>query len=624
MQNSDQSQHFDRLIQALNAELKHEREQLEWSVKNIPPAIRAKQGLAWYPLRIIETGYGIGDYPYVIVERTQNLNTEHQLNGGKPATVFSEDKDAPDAVNGVIQWVEGNRLQVMFFFDEVPDVFDYSRIGIQPLVDEKSYRDMEAILVKVRDARHNRLAELRFRSFEASSISPLNDADIVVSSHLNESQKEAVFKMLSTDDFSLLHGPPGTGKTTTLVETARQLSHRKYKLLLCAPSNAATDWLVVKCAEVGLNPLRIGNVSRIKEKVLKYSIEGKMEVHEEYKNIKTYKKKAAEFRQMASKYKRSFGPSEREQRKLLKQEARNLSKEASLLEEHIIHQLIKDADVIVCTLTGVNNKYIELLRFDYVLIDEAAQAIEPACWLAISKAEKVIIAGDPYQLPPTVKSPQATSLKLNQTLMERMISDSERVSLLTIQYRMNAEIMGFSNEWFYQNKLVAHEDNEHHAFNQVPALRFVDTAGCGFNEEINEETQSYFNREEANLVRKIVQYLDATVLEEKSIGVIAPYKQQVVYLTDYLSGEKVEVQTIDSFQGQERDIIIISLTRSNESGEIGFLKEYRRLNVAMTRARKSLWIIGDSATLATDAFYNQLMDYCEKHQAYQSAWEWSS
>jgi superfamily I DNA and/or RNA helicase len=615
--------HFNRLIDALNAELKFEREQYEWLMHNTAPALRAKQGVAWFPLRVIETGFGLGDYPFVVFERTQNKGLDHQLSGGKPAMLFSDEKNAPLPMNGALQWVDGDRLQMMFFIDDHPELLDYSRLGVQMQVDESSYKDMKETLARTRDAKNNRTAFLRDCSFDVKS-NRKTETFIFENPTLNPSQNQAVKAIVQAEDFHILHGPPGTGKTTTLVAAAQVLIEQGNKLMLCAPSNAATDWLLEKCIQQKIKAIRIGNISRMNEQAASHSVEGKMEVHPEYKDIKYYKKKAAEFRQLASKYKRNLGYNEREQRRLLYQEARNFSKEASSLEEHILNQLINDADAVICTLNGANNRLLYKREFDVVMIDEAAQALEPSCWIPIQKAKKVILAGDPFQLPPTVKSPEGLKLKLNQTLMERMMVNCDIVSLLKVQYRMNKSIMGFSNLWFYNNQLEAHEDNAHHGFDGLPEIMFVDTAGCGFQETMNEESRSFFNEGETQLVQKILNHIATQTQELISIGIIAPYKQQVNYLKEHIQNENqtVKIQTIDSFQGQEQDVIIISLTRSNEEQEIGFLKEYRRMNVAMTRARKSLWLIGDSATLANDTFYNQLIDYAEKNQAYQSAWEW--
>ena len=623
MQTEQVENHFNRLIDALNAELKFEREQFDWLMHNTAPAIRARKGVAWFPLRIVETGYGLGDYPFVVFERTQNKGEDHQLNGGKPAMLFSDEKNAPLPMNGALQWVDGDRLQMMFFVDDHPELLDYSRLGVQMQVDESSYKDMKETLAKTRDAKNNHVAFLRDSSFNLQA-NRKTEAFVYINQTLNQSQNEAVKAIVQAEDFHILHGPPGTGKTTTLVAAAQALIEQGHKLMLCAPSNAATDWLLEKCIQQNIKAIRIGNISRMNEQAASHSVEGKLEIHPEYKDIKYYKKKAAEFRQLASKYKRNLGYNEREQRRLLYQEARNFSKEAASLEEHILNQLIEDADAVICTLNGANNRLLYKREFDVVMIDEAAQAMEPACWIPIQKGKKVILAGDPFQLPPTVKSPEGLKLRLNQTLMERMMENQHRVSLLNIQYRMNKSIMGFSNLWFYKNQLQAHEDNAHHALQDLPEMMFVDTAGCGFQETINEENKSFFNEGECQLVQKILTDAISKTTDDASIGIIAPYKQQVNYLKEHIQFDerKVKIQTIDSFQGQEQDVIIISLTRSNDEQEIGFLKEYRRMNVAMTRARKSLWLIGDSATLANDAFYNQLIDYAEKQQAYQSAWEW--
>jgi len=350
----------------------------------------------------------------------------------------------------------------------------------------------------------------------------------------------------------------------------------------------------------------------------------------EAKEIKRMKREADDLRKEAGKFKRNFGPDERQRRKDLYNEARQVRMQIKIIESYLVEKILSEADVVCSTLVGANNSYIENRRFDVVVVDEAAQALEPATWIPIIKAnEKVILAGDPFQLPPTVKSYAAARKGLEKTLIEQSIERFEKVSLLKTQYRMNETIMGFSNAYFYDNQLEAdYSVKSHTLFEGDLPLEFIDTAGCGFEEKVNPKTKSTYNPEEYKILWRHLDNLIPTLDKKKppTIGIISPYKQQALYLRaeikDYFDFVElpINVNTIDSFQGQERDIIYISLVRSNEKGIIGFLKDYRRMNVAMTRARKKLVIIGDSATLGNDGFYRSFFDYCDKVGAYQSAW----
>lgn len=339
---------------------------------------------------------------------------------------------------------------------------------------------------------------------------------------------------------------------------------------------------------------------------------------------------------MGGKYKRSFGREEAEQRKLIMQEAKNLNKEARELENYLVDKVMENAQVVACTLIGSTSDYLRDRKFKTVVIDEAGQGIEPALWVPILKAEKVILAGDPFQLPPTVKSREAEKLGLTTTLLEKVIKRHKRIDLLRTQYRMNELIMNFSNKKFYGNQLEAFEGVKHHKLEgSEQVVEFIDTAGCGFEEQPGQSSDSLCNPGEIDIIKK---HLEMMPDGDYSIGIISPYRAQVELLSDEFPSHiskhddrhikrpehkyaDITVNTVDSFQGQERDVIYISLVRSNETGEIGFLKDYRRMNVAMTRARKKLVIIGDSATLGNDKFYADLLEYCDSIQAYKTAWE---
>ena len=616
---------LEQLQELLQIEKKAEQEQFNALLKKQSPSFRRQQGMTWYPLLVRETGFGLGDYPFAVLERTAHTDIGHHFHGGKTVRLWSGNDEDDRGVQGVINYVSKDRMKVIFFANDFPDVLDQGKLGVDLLFDENSYREMEKALKLVKDARNCRLADLRdsllgYREaeMEAEEMTPVPT--------LNTVQNRALQQIVDAVDCSLVHGPPGTGKTSTLTQAVKKLVNRNEKVLVCAPSNAATDLLTERLAEEGLRVIRVGHISRIDQGLYPLTLEGALQGHTEYKTIKDLKKRSAEFKSLGRKYKRHFGKAEREQRKYLLQEARSLSDDAVRLENQLVGQLVDRAQVISATLVGSANRYIEHLQFDTVVIDEAAQALEPATWVPICRSHKVMLAGDPFQLPPTVKTPAAERQGLNRTLIEKGMERQLPATMLEVQYRMHQTIMGFSNDWFYQSKLVADDAvKDHQLANDEPPLAFVDTAGTGFEEETDPESLSTFNEGEAGLLQK---HLDALVenhgLEPHQLGVITPYKAQAIRMREQMhpTHPDLAINTVDAFQGQERDVIYLSLVRSNEEGKLGFLTDYRRMNVAMTRARKKLVVMGDSATLGKDAFYAKFLEYCEQHNAYFSAWEW--
>ncbi|MEN9640588.1 MAG: hypothetical protein RLZZ262_2457, partial [Bacteroidota bacterium] len=581
----------------------------------------------WFPLRIVESGYGMGDYPFVVVERHE-VDTPHQFQGGSPAQLFSlaEGNDS-ETIQGTVVFADNARMKLSFTVDELPDWVDDGKIGVNLLFDSKTYDEMFKALNVLINVERGRLKQLRDIVLGYQKAQFRNETIAPVST-LNESQNEALCQMVNAEDIALVHGPPGTGKTTTLVAGINNLVGSGQKILVCAPSNAATDHLAASLHRYGLRVVRIGNLSKIDEENESLTIESKIQQEKDFKQIREIKRRGIELRRMASKYKRNFGKAEADQRKLILHEARQLSKEARELEDYLVNKVLDHAQVIATTLIGSASGYLQDMRFDAVVIDEAGQGIEAAAWVPMLKAEKVIMAGDPFQLPPTVKSQEAARLGLTKTLLEKAIERHERISLLKVQYRMHQDIMAYSNLKFYNNALVAHPNNQYRALDdQELVVEFVDTAGCGYEEEAGDQGESLQNREEAALVERHFDALRNRYTSAVSVGFLSPYRAQVKVLQDLLKSKQddateVTINTIDSFQGQERDIIYISLVRSNTRNEIGFLKDYRRMNVAMTRARKKLVLIGDSATLGSDSFYSGLLELLEQQGGYRTAWEY--
>jgi superfamily I DNA and/or RNA helicase len=656
----EQRDHFQHLNDLLRIEKEEDLKQFMTLVRQQPLSERVEQGFAWFPLQVVQTGFALGEKAFVVVERTSRLNQPHQLRAGQTVNFFTrtEHVDQPEK-QGIVNYVEKNRMKIVLHSRDVPDWINLGNLGVEQLFDERSYAEMELALKQAAAAKGDRTAELRDillgrRQPLFEPAQPLDDESTGWLQSLNPSQKQAATNILAARDVAVVHGPPGTGKTTTLVAAIRLLCRREHQVLVSAPSNTAADLLTERLADAGLNVVRVGNISRVDEHVMAHTLDAILARHPESKNIKKVRIEAAECRRQANRYKRSFGYEERRERDHLKQQARELDAWATTLEQRLTEEVLDGAQAITCTLVGANHPVLQRRRFRTCVIDEAAQALEPATWIPILKSSKVVLAGDPFQLPPTVKSQEAARGGLNRTLIERCLDlFPHSVDLLNVQYRMHRAIMGFSNAYFYQGALQAHGDVRERRLlvleegGEVAVffdpVVFIDTAGTGFEEKTKTgkgHHGSRYNPDEALLVREhLLKLLEKFAPEQRpSIGILSPYREQVNVLEDILRDDPelapllaagknqtpgaITVQTIDGFQGQERDVIYLSLVRSNAKNDIGFLSDYRRMNVAMTRARMLLVVMGDSATIGNNAFYQEFLDYVSEHGLYQSAWEY--
>lgn len=619
----DHKTYFSNLLDALNFEREDEmiRNQDYLASKSITE--RVKDGYSWYPVKITNASYGLGDTPFIEIERSEKESFKHQFSAGSTIQVFNQQGNKVDIIcKGQIQYVQENKMKIFLNKTDHPDELDFGKIGIDLLVDEASYLEMTRTLKGLHQSNLEDLPPT-YSILHGQSVNEYSDYKLK-ETLLNEAQNSAVLDIINSDSLSIIYGPPGTGKSTTIIEAIKQLKPiEQYKkpILVCAPSNAAVDHLVKQANKKELAVVRIGNISRINDSVYDYTLEELVKKHDDYKYVKKIKKNAGGLRKTALQYKRKFGHTERQQRKSVLIQAKEMMKDANLMEDSIIDDIIDKADIICTTLVGSNHRYIKNRKFNICIIDEAGQSLEPACWIPISKSLKVILAGDPKQLPPTVKSRKAENIGLKHTLFEKLIEETGIASFLDTQYRMNELIMGFSNEHFYERQLIAHESNKMHSIDDIP-IEFIDTAGCGFDEQQDKDSKSLFNKEEIKILSSHLEQLPPNKALE--VGIISPYRAQVHKLQDrnWNKDLNIRIDTIDAFQGQEADIIYISLVRSNENNEIGFLKDYRRMNVAMTRAKKKLVLIGDSATLGKDVFYKDLLDYFELNDAYKSAWEY--
>jgi superfamily I DNA and/or RNA helicase len=621
------------LSELLQMEKEADLEQFKEKIQRLPLSERKANGYAWYPVQVIKSGYTYGERAVVTVERDVPEDEAHQFRAGKVVNFFTNQPAVKHREKtGVVNFVNKNRMQIILNSKDLPDWIGLGQIGVDLLFDERTYLEMEKALKKVQEEKKGRLAELRniLLGVQPPRYAPVNQP--IAIPQLNDSQNAAINHILSAQDVAVVHGPPGTGKTTTLVEAVAQLTQQEATVLVTAPSNTAVDLLTERLAEKGLVVTRIGNISRVDEAVIRQTLDLKLADHPESKNIKKVKIQAAEARRNARKYKRRFGPEERMERNQLYQEARELSAWARQLEDRLIDQILDGSQVITATLVGCAHELLNKRKFRTVVIDEAAQALEPASWIPILKASRVVLAGDPFQLPPTVKSNKAQREGFAVTLIEKLLQRLPQVQLLNTQYRMNDAIMGFSNQQFYDGALQAAESVRDHRLSEGDEAEvvFIDTAGCGFEEKVHERYRSRYNPEEFLILREHLYLLKAAYegQELPQTAIISPYREQVVHIEQMveedtmLNGLPITINTIDGFQGQERDVVYISLVRSNGKGEIGFLKDYRRMNVAMTRARKQLIVVGDSATVAQDDFYADFLTYCENEGAYQTAWEY--
>ena len=585
---------------------------------------KVKRGDAWYPLKMGQRYYNSLNQLVVEVFRQGDEEIEHNFEFGRPVCFFSitgADKVKYFNFTATVSYVDGDRMVVAVPDNgQLIDVQGAENVGIQLFFDETSYKMMFEALDRVIRAK-GRLGYLRdlfySRSQEAETFSfaPMHFP------YLNKTQEEAVNKVLWAKDVAVVHGPPGTGKTTTLVEAIYETLRRENQVLVCAQSNMAVDWISEKLVDRGVNVLRIGNPTRVNDKMLSFTYERRFEAHPDYELLWAIRKAIRDLRAHRKRGDEKYH-----------QKLERLKERATELEVRINAQLFGEARVIASTLVGSANRLLEGQKFGTLFIDEAAQALEAACWIPIRRVSRVIFAGDHCQLPPTIKSYAALKAGLDKTLMERIVENKpEVVTLLKMQYRMNEEIMRFSSDWFYGNQVESAPEVKYRSILDLDIpMTWVDTSqfaveGLQFTEEFVGESFGRINKAEAELTLLVLeQYFQKIgkqrILDERlDVGIISPYRAQVQYLRRLLKKREffkpyrslISVNTVDGFQGQERDIILISLVRANDEGQIGFLRDLRRMNVAITRARMKLIILGDASTMTRHPFYKRLYDYIE-------------
>ena len=628
---------------------------------------KVKRGDAWFPLRVGKSFYNSLNQTAIEVFRTSDQDIEHNFEFGRPVMFFMVKKMGKNenqgrkvqsikyfSFTGTVSYVDGDRM-VITVPDSAP-LLDLQQstepIGVQLSFDETSYKLMFEALDRVMKAKNNRLAYLRdlFYSHQKAgrfSFEPMKFP------WLNPTQERAVNEVLWAKDVAIVHGPPGTGKTTTLVEAINETLMRESQVLVCAQSNMAVDWISEKLVDRGVNVLRIGNPTRVNDKMLGFTYERRFESHPDYPQLWAIRKAIRELRKNRKKGSENYH-----------QKMDRLKSRAAEIEIRINSELFGEARVIACTLVGSAHRLLEGMKFGTLFIDEAAQALEAACWIPMRRASRVILAGDHCQLPPTVKSIAALRAGLGKTLMERIAENKpEVVTLLKIQYRMNDEIMRFSSDWFYGGKVesapqikyrsvldydhpitwidTSNEENqitiegedapEDSASTSSSVSAANQNSDLNFKEQFVGESFGRINKAEAELtLLTLAEYFtkigkQRVLSESIDVGIISPYRAQVQYLKKLIKKYEffkpyrrlISVNTVDGFQGQERDVILISLVRSNDEGQIGFLKDLRRMNVAMTRARMKLIILGNKDTMTKHPFYKKLWEYVKAINNYE-------
>ena len=625
----------------LQLEYQTEKEAFRKQTEEMGLQRKVKRGDAWFPLKMGKSYYNsLNQLVVEVFRQGEDDEIEHNFEFGRPVAFFTSSACTTSPTSptsqtsstrikyfpftGTVSYVDGDRMVVAVPDNgQLIDVQGAEQVGIQLFFDETSYKTMFDALDRVIRAK-GRLGYLRDLFYsrqkaETFSFAPLHFP------YLNRTQEEAVNKVLWAKDVAVVHGPPGTGKTTTLVEAIYETLRRENQVLVCAQSNMAVDWISEKLVDRGVNVLRIGNPTRVNDKMLSFTYERRFEDHPDYAQLWAIRKAIRELRAH-----RKRGDDKYHQK------LERLKERATEREIRINAQLFGEARVIACTLVGSAHRLLERQKFGTLFIDEAAQALEAACWIPLRKVSRVVLAGDHCQLPPTVKSIAALKGGLGKTLMERIVENKpEVVTLLKMQYRMNEEIMRFSSSWFYGNQVESAPEVKYRSILDfdIP-MTWIDTSQFEIPEESNLTFKEQFvgesfgriNKAEAELTLLTLEtYFNKIgkqrILDERlDVGIISPYRAQVQYLRRQIKKKEwakpyrqlISVNTVDGFQGQERDIILISLVRANDDGQIGFLRDLRRMNVAITRARMKLIILGDASTMTRHPFYRKLYDYIEE------------
>src|SRR5436190_10232527 len=601
--------HLQLLLKCIELEEKEQSQRYRLDQQHTLKQLKA-EGLALHPLIIIRKNFGYADYP----EISFKLAFPPQANMYRDSAAIECFVAGQDPVKGILISLEGKSGEFRLYAPDFPDWIEDDGVAIKPAPATRTTTIMKKVLNELENNKplYKLFEQLHGdASFDGNGVT--NNPLHFHNQRLNQSQQLAVMAITENPGITIVHGPPGTGKTTTLIEAIIQLIKAGEKVLVSAHSNNAGDNNAKGLIKGGVNLLRVGNTSKVDETIFAHTPEGRLSNSRQEKEIKQLKIRAEEFRRMALKYKRSFGKAEREQRNLLFKEVKNIRTEIKKLQAYNEEKLFAEAEVIAGTPIGLYDADVHHLHFKTLVVDEAGQCIEPLAWSIFPLADKIVLAGDHWQLPPTVLSNEAALKGFNRSILEVAVTRVKNTFLLNTQYRMRQAIAGFSSNYFYNDLLLTAE----HLQNTGVHLTFIDTAGSGHQETHGPDGISLQNEGELQIVQKL---LETEQLDPLKTALISPYSGQAVAAKESLP-TSLRISTVDSFQGQEKENIIVSLVRSNDDGDIGFLKDYRRMNVAITRAKEQLFVIGDSATIGADPFYNAFLGYVEKHGNYRTVWE---
>lgn len=621
--------HFQRLAHLLDLEAAAEAEQARERTQRLAAAEAERAGTALVDLVIVDEYAGLGGRTILaLAKRNRTLALPWtRLQSGAPVLVSQA---GGAGWRGVV--AERNSQVIRVALQEAPEERGEGGLRVDLASDEVARQRQHAALQRAASASRDRLAELR-QVLLGQALPRFGPAAELhcLDSFLDESQQEAVRLALAAEDLAIIHGPPGTGKTTTVVELIRQAVRRGDKVLACAPSNLAVDNLLERLAAAGVSVVRLGHPARVLATLQEHTLDMQVADHADVRQARKYAKEALALLRQSKKWTRA--KPEPGARGAQRQEAYALRAEARRLENQAVERVLNAAAVVCSTTTALDSETLGQRQFDLAVIDEACQTTEPGCWIPLLRCRRVVLAGDHCQLPPTVLSVAAADQGFGVSLLERLVDiyGPAVTRRLTVQYRMHEAIMRFSSGEFYDGELTAHASVAGHLLQDLPGVRaepltalpvqFIDTAGAGYDERPEPEGESRCNPQEARLVAaKVRALLDAGVQAEQ-LAVIAPYAAQVRLLREHLDVPGLEIDSVDGFQGREKEAIVVSLVRSNQDNDIGFLADVRRLNVALTRARRCLLVIGDSATLAAHPFFQRLFDYVDSIGAYRSVWE---
>jgi superfamily I DNA and/or RNA helicase len=626
--------HFDRFLSLLELESQAEARQVVERVRRLPPAEAETTGHSLIDLVPRDSYAGLGGrFLLALGKRNPEQRLPWtRLGAGTPVVVSVQGQRRGEGCRGVVVERETTLIRVAFndpIDEEAPGTF--FRLDIAP--DEAARLRQRQALERARSSQRGRLAELRAVLLgERSPEFGLPGEDVPLDAGLNESQRQAVCFALAARDVAVLHGPPGTGKTTTVVELIRRAVRLGQRVLVCAPSNLGVDNVLERLLAWGENAVRIGHPARVLPALREHTLDLLVESHPDARQARKLTKQAfALFRQAGRWTRAKPEPGAKQQ---MRQEARGLLADARKLESLAVERILDRAPILCATTTGLDADLLGDRRFDLLVIDEACQTTEPGCWIPLCRADRVVLAGDHCQLPPTVLSNEASRQGFGVSLLERLVQQHghDITRRLDVQYRMHERIMDFSSREFYETTLIADDTVRAHRLCELPGVQttplteapvtFIDTAGASYDEEQEPDGESRLNPQEALLAAKKVRALLEAGVRPEDIAVIAPYSAQVRRLRALLADvEGLEIDSVDGFQGREKEAVVLSLVRSNPEGEIGFLGEVRRTNVSLTRARRGLIVIGDSATLARLPFYQRLCEYFESIGAYHTVWE---